>query len=181
MSTEAVARRYAAALAEVVTKHNEASEVQQELAAWERMMDSNGQLLTVFRNPTVPLEQKRRVLNTLIARARVRPTTANFLSVLLQNNRLVNLPQINRRFDQELDERAAIITAHVTTARPVPESAQENLRARLATLTGNRVRLDFKVDEDLIGGIVTRIGSTIYDGSVRSQLQQIKERMAGEH
>lgn len=179
MSIQAVARRYATALADVVTARGEAREVQSELSAWEQMMQSNPLLLEVFSNPTIPYEQKRNVLNALLARARVRPTTANFLQLLLQNQRLADLGEINRRFAQVLDERSGVVSAEVTTARPVPQASQEALRAKLAQLTGKNVRLSFTTDEELIGGMVTRIGSTIYDGSVRNQLQQVKEKLAG--
>ena len=176
-----MARRYAAALADVVMEHGEARPVQEELSAWELMMQGNPDLLEVFRNPTIPYEQKRKVLGALIARARVRPTTANFLQVLLRNHRLPDLHEINRRFAQELDDRSGVVVAQVTTARPVRPGVEDDLRARLSQLTGRQVRLQFAVDEELIGGIVTRIGSTVYDGSVRTQLQQIKQKMAGEY
>ena len=172
-----VARRYATALADVVTARGEAQEVKKELHDWQEMMQSNEQLLEVFRNPTIPYDQKRKVLNTLIARTRVRPTTANFLQVLLQNHRLAELSEVNKRFAQVLDERSGVVSAEVTTARPVSQSSQEALRAKLVGMTGKSVRLSFATDEELIGGIVTRIGSTIYDGSVRNQLQQVKEKM----
>ena len=174
-----MARRYATALADVVTARGEAQEVRQELDGWARMIQSNAQLLEVFRNPTIPYEQKRKVLNTLVARTHVRPTTANFLQVLLQNQRLADLGEINRRFAQVLDERSGVVSAQVTTAREVPQAAQEALRSKLTSMTGKSVRLSFTTDESLIGGIVTRIGSTIYDGSVRNQLQQVKERLVG--
>ena len=174
-----MARRYATALADVVTARGGAQEVQRELIAWEMMMQSNEQLLEVFRNPTIPYEQKRKVLNALISRALVRPTTANFLQVLLQNQRLADLNEVNKRFAQILDERSGVVSAEVTTARPIPQTSQDALRAKLTALTGKDVRLSFATDEELIGGIVTRIGSTIYDGSVRNQLQQVKERMTG--
>lgn len=174
-----MARRYATALADVVAERGEAREVQEELSEWASMMQTNAQLMEVFSNPTIPYEQKRQVLNTLVGRTRVRPTTANFLNVLLQNQRLAELGEINRRFTQVLDERAGVVSAQVTTAHPVPQASQQALRERLASMTGKDVRLSFTTDEELIGGIVTRIGSTIYDGSVRSQLQQFKERLAG--
>jgi F-type H+-transporting ATPase subunit delta len=179
LSVQTVARRYATALADVVTARGEAREVRDELSAWESMMQANPLLAEVFSNPTVPHEQKRNVLTTLIKRTRVRPTTANFLQVLLQNQRLADLGEINKRFAQVLDERAGVVSAEVTTARPVPADSQAALRAKLASLTGKDVRLSFTTDEELIGGIMTRIGSTIYDGSVRNQLQQVKERLAG--
>ena len=181
MSVATIARRYATALAEVVTAHNEAREVQEELSAWHEMMRANETLDEVFRNPTIGIEQKRRVLDALIARTRPRPTTVNFLKLLVQNHRLTNLGEINERFAQELDRRAQIVSAQVTTARPLPREEQERLRARLTELTKSRVRLDFETDESIIGGVVTRIGSTVYDGSVRNQLQEIKEKMIGAH
>jgi F-type H+-transporting ATPase subunit delta len=177
---QTVARRYAVALADVVRSRGEAREVRDELSVWEEMMRENSQLIVVFRHPTIPYEQKRRVLDELIRRARVRPTTANFLQVLLQNHRLADLSEINRQFAGELDRRAGVVTAHVTTARPIPPVAQEALRARLSQLTESNVRLQFEVDGDLLGGVVTRIGSTLYDGSVRGQLQQMKQKMIGE-
>lgn len=180
MSLQTVARRYAIALADVVEARGESREVREELAGWEEMTRANPQLQDVFRNPTIPYQQKRGVLNELIGRARLRPTTANFLQVLLQNQRLADLSEVNRQFAQELDRRAGVVSAQVTSARPIPADAQEALRAKLAQLTGQSVRLQFEVDESLLGGVVTRIGSTLYDGSVRGQLQQIKQKMIGE-
>lgn len=179
MSVQTVARRYATALADVVMASGEAREVQEELNQWVQMMQTNGQLLEVFSNPTIPYDQKRKVLNTLVERTKVRPTTANFLKVLLQNQRLADLSEVNNRFAQVLDERSGVVSAEVMTARPVPAAAQEALRGKLAEMTGKNVRLSFKTDDQLIGGLVTRIGSTIYDGSVRNQLDQAKAKLIG--
>jgi F-type H+-transporting ATPase subunit delta len=179
LSIQTVARRYASALADVVTQRGEARQVQEELSSWEMMMTSNPMLMEVFSNPTIPYEQKRKVLSSLIERVRLRPITSNFLQLLLKNQRLTELPEVNRRFSHVLDERSGVVSAEVTTARPVPEEQQEALRSKLSAMTDKQVRLSFTTDEDLIGGIVTRIGSTIYDGSVRTQLQQVKERMMG--
>ena len=179
MSVQTVARRYATALADVVIAKGEAREVQEELSEWTRMIQTNEQLLEVFSNPTIPYDQKRKVLNSLITRTKIRPTTANFLQVLLQNQRLAELGEVNKRFAQVLDERSGVVSADVTTARPVPAAAQDALKAKLTTMTGKNVRLSFKTDEELIGGLVTRIGSTIYDGSVRNHLEQAKAKLIG--
>jgi len=179
MSVQTVARRYASALADVVLERGEAREVQEELVAWEKMFQASPMLPEVFRNPTIALDKKRAVLNKLIERAKPRPTTANFLKVLLQNQRLTELGEINQKFTEILDVRAGMVAAIVTTARSVPENAQQQLHAKLLSLTGKKVRIDFTTDPDLIGGLVTRIGSTVYDGSVRNHLQLIKEKMAG--
>ena len=91
---QAVARRYAVALADVVTSRGEAQEVRDELASWDALVRSNPQLLEVFRHPTIPYEQKRGVLYELIMRARLRPTTANFLRVLIEDHRLAELSEV---------------------------------------------------------------------------------------
>ena len=179
MSVQTVARRYASALADVVLERGEAREVQEELTTWERLFQTSDNLQEVFRNPTIALDQKRAVLNKLIERAKPRPTTVNFLKVLLQNQRLTDLREINRKFAEVLDVRAGTVAATVITTRTVPEDAQQKLHATLSTLTSSKVRVNFATDPELIGGLVTRIGSTVYDGSVRNHLQMIKEKMAG--
>jgi F-type H+-transporting ATPase subunit delta len=179
MSIQTIARRYASALADVVVERGEAKEVQQELEQWAELLQANPNLQEVLRNPTIPLDRKRAVLNQLIDRAKPRLTTTNFLKVLLQNQRLTELPEINRKFADILDERAGMVAATITSARPVPDEIQRRLTEKLTSVTQKKVRLNFEQDAELIGGLVTRIGSTVYDGSVRNQLQQIKERMAG--
>jgi len=179
MSVQTVARRYASALADVVLQRGEAPEVQHELRLWADMLRSNTNLREVFANPTIGLDQKRAVLKRLLEIAKPRPTTANFLKVLLQNQRITELHEINRKFAEVLDDRAGVVAARVTTSRPVPAETKQTVEAKLRGLTGKNVRVEFDTDSDIIGGIVTRIGSTIYDGSVRNQLEQIKEKMAG--
>jgi F-type H+-transporting ATPase subunit delta len=179
MSIQTVARRYASALADVVIENGEANEVQHELEQWSEVLQANPNLQEVLRNPTIPLDQKRAVLNQLIDRAKPRQTTANFLKVLLQNQRLTELPEINHKFAEILDERAGMVAATITSAHPVPDEMQRRLISALTSMTKKKVRLNFEQDSELIGGVVTRIGSTVYDGSVRNQLNQIKERMAG--
>jgi F-type H+-transporting ATPase subunit delta len=179
VSSQTVARRYASALADVIIERGEEALVQEELAAWEGMMLENSPLLEAFSNPTVPYEQKGKLLNELITRSRVLPTTANFLRTLLRNQRLAELPQVNAKLAQVLDERAGVISAQVTSARPVSEGSKALLEEKLALMTGKRIRLTFDTDESLLGGIVARIGSTIYDGSVRNQLRRLGEELAG--
>ena len=179
MSSQTVARRYASALADVITARSEAAEVQEELAVWERMLLTSPPLLEAFSNPTVVYEQKKKVLDELIARTNVRPTTANFLRILLKNQRLAELPQVRAKLAQILDERAGVVSAQVISARPVSGAARVLLEEKLQELTGRKVRLNFGTDESLLGGIVARIGSTIYDGSVRNQLRRLSEELAG--
>ena len=179
MSLQTIARRYAVALADVVIERGEAHSVQEELLKWGSMVQSSPLLQESLSNPTIPYEKKRNVLKEIIARTRVCQTTANFLQVLLRNQRVKELVEVNRKFAEVLDERSGAIAAYVTTARPVSEESQGALLEELAKLTGKSVRLTFAIDEELIGGMVTRIGSTVYDGSVRDQLRRIEQTLAG--
>lgn len=177
MSIETIARRYAAALADVVTKSGETDVVKNELEQFASLMTENPQLSDVFLNPAVAFEDKKKVLESLIAKTRPVKTTANFLRVLQRNHRLSDLPAVNERFKVVLEQRAGLVTAEVTTAQPLAAAQAAALQTRLQEMTGKKVNLNFKIDPEIIGGVVTRIGSTVYDGSVKNQLQQLKEKM----
>jgi F-type H+-transporting ATPase subunit delta len=179
LSLQTVARRYATALADVAISRGEEREIQAEIDQWATMIDENPQLREIFSNPTIPYDQKRRVLQELISRSRVRETTAGFLQVLLKNQRLDQLKDVADRFRLLLDERAGVVAASVTSARPIPEEQRTALREALANVTGKTVRLSFDTDESIIGGVVARIGSTIFDGSVQSQLQRLAVDLSG--
>lgn len=179
MSSETVARRYASALADVIVERGEEVQVKAELAAWEGMIVENSSLLEAFSNPTIAYEQKVSVLSELIARTAVKPTTANFLRLLLKNQRLPELTEVNAKLSQILDERAGVVSAQVVSARPIADSTRTLLEERLAEITGKKTRLTFETDQSLLAGIVTRIGSTVYDGSVRNQLRRLREELAG--
>jgi F-type H+-transporting ATPase subunit delta len=166
-------------LADVIIERGEGQQVQEELAQWEAMMLKSGPLLEAFSNPTVAYQQKEKVLSELITRTKVRGTTASFLRTLLKNQRMGELPQVNAKLAQVLDERAGVVSAQVVSARPVPDRVKASLDEKLGQITGKRIRLTYETDETLLGGIVTRIGSTIYDGSVRDQLKRLGEELAG--
>lgn len=179
MSVETVARRYASALADVVVKSGETQTVQTELKTWEQMMTSNKDLLEVFANPSIAHKNKEKVLENLLQRSRPNKTTANFLRVLLRNNRLTELGVINERFDSVIAERSGQITAKVVSARPLDESEKSEIQTGLEKLTGKKVNINYETDENIIGGVVTKIGSTVYDGSVKTQLENLKKEMIG--
>lgn len=179
MSLQTVARRYATALADVAIDRREEKVVQNELDQWSVMIESSSQLKEVFANPTIAYDQKRRVLEDLIARSRPRDTTASFLRVLLKNQRLAQLRDITARYAQVLDERAGVLAGSVTTARPIPEELKKTLHETLSAATGHTVQLSFDTDEKIIGGLVARIGSTVFDGSVESHLERLADGLVG--
>lgn len=179
MSVELVARRYASALADVVLKSGDTETVTAELKSWEEMIAGNKDLADAFGNPAIAHARKEAVLESLVEKTRPSRTTANFLRVLLQNNRITEIAAINERLASELEARAGILHGQVTSAHELSETERAELKASLEKTLGKQVRLDFEIDKELIGGVVTRIGSTVYDGSVRTQLENLREQLIG--
>jgi F-type H+-transporting ATPase subunit delta len=177
MTGTTIANRYARALADVVLERHETNEVTKELIDFERMMSENPQLRDVFASPVIATERKRAVLDELLARIRPRQTTANFLRLLLDNSRLHDLDQMLNALSRELDARMNIVSAEVTTAREIGQQEKAALQSQLKAATGKEVRLQFRTDPAIIGGVVARIGSLVYDGSIKNQLAQMKRRL----
>ena len=176
MSVETIARRYAGALADVVLRSGEADTVRTELNSWEQLMMSGSDLKSLD-NPTIDHKLKEKVVEQLIARTRPTVTTANFLRVLVKNRRLRFLPEINSQFEKDLDERGGSVQAEVRSARELKDTERSELIQNLTKLTGKEIRAAYYVDAGLIGGVVTQIGSTVYDGSVKTKLENLREQL----
>ncbi|MEK6288963.1 MAG: ATP synthase F1 subunit delta [Acidobacteriota bacterium] len=177
MSVIAVARRYAEALADVATARNQVEQIDNDVRVFAEMMKSSRELHDLFASPIVSQSDKLRVLDALLARMRPDRVTANLLRTMLSHHRLHHLAEVYEQFRREINKRKGLIIAEVTTAAEVGRSEQEKLGRTLQQMTGKQVEFRFKTDPSLIGGVVTRIGSVVYDGSVRTQLQEIRERL----
>jgi F-type H+-transporting ATPase subunit delta len=177
MSNETIARRYSAALADVVMSSGEAETVKHELADFAKILKDNSELESVFSSPAIAHVNKEKVLEQLVAKTRPSKTTANFLRVLLRNGRLTELSSVNDRFGSVLEERSGVVSAQITSAREMPDSERAGFEKELERLTGKRVSISYAVDNDIIGGVVTRIGSTVYDNSVKTKLENLKEQL----
>lgn len=177
MNAETIARRYSTALADVVLESSETETVKVELASWGELFSGNADLQTVFGNPAITHINKEKVLDGLIAKTRPSKTTANFLRVLLENGRLTELGEINERFVAVLDQRSGLVSAEITSARELPENERSDFETKLKQLTGKKVSVNYAINKDIIGGVVTRIGSTVYDGSVKTKLENLKEQL----
>jgi F-type H+-transporting ATPase subunit delta len=177
MSVETVARRYATALADVVIKSGETETVKTELKIWEELIKSNADLQKAFSNPAIAHLSKEKVLESLLEKAKPSKTTSNFLRILLRNSRLTEISEINEKFASVLDERSGLVSAEVTSARSLSDAEKSELQASIAKMTGKQVNFNFKIDENIIGGVVTRVGSTIYDNSVKTQLENLKHQL----
>jgi F-type H+-transporting ATPase subunit delta len=179
----AVANRYGQALVEVVTRPGSplvADKAIEELSAFWAVFQSSTELRNVLFSPAVPPAKKRAVLGEVSVRLGLSRTSQNFLYVVTDHRRLNLLNEMIAAVQGLLDERQGVVRAAVTSAQPASPEQQEALAARLGQLTGKQVRAQFAVDTALLGGAVARIGSTIYDGSVRGQLQALERQLASE-
>ncbi|MGH9947433.1 MAG: ATP synthase F1 subunit delta, partial [Pyrinomonadaceae bacterium] len=135
------------------------------------------ELANAFGNPSIAYSKKEGVLEGVISKTKPSKTTSNFLRVLLKNGRLGDLPAINERFDAVIEERSGIVTGEVISAHELSTDERKELEKNLEKITDKDVKLNFVIDKNIIGGVVTRIGSTVYDGSVRTQLEHLKEQL----
>ena len=178
MSISTVAHRYAKALADVISERGETQAVASEISAFAHLVEQNPELRDVFASPVIATERKRAILNSLLAKLQLRQTTINFLQLLLTNQRLHQIDAVQSSLAKELDERAGVVSAEITTARALAANEQEALLTQLRQVTGKQVRVNFKIDPDIIGGVVTRIESLIYDGSIKNQLALMKQQLS---
>jgi F-type H+-transporting ATPase subunit delta len=177
MSVTTIARRYAEAAADVAIAKNQVEQIDAELNAFATLMKSNRELYEVFASPVLSNEQKGKVLKALVERTKPSQTTANLLKVMLANYRLHILDAVYQQFKRQINERKGLVNVEVTTAQDLNADEQDILNRRLQELTGKQVQIHFKTDAALIGGVVTKIGSVEYDGSIRTQLEAVKQKL----
>ena len=180
MINRKAADRYARALLDVASREpsTDLDAVERDLAAFANLFTEHPSLATVLLNPAVPAKRKQAAVAELTARAEVAPVLAKLLSLIAERDRLVLLPDLVVAYRERLLDHQHVVRAEVTTAVPLDADRAEALEQRLSRVTGRTVRLAMKIDPAIIGGVVARIGSTVYDGSVTRQLQKMKERLA---
>ncbi|MBL8179546.1 MAG: ATP synthase F1 subunit delta [Bryobacterales bacterium] len=177
----AVSNRYANALVDVVIGSKGAVEPQQvvgQLQALESAIQSSTDLRTVILSPAVTLGQKNRVMGRICDQLGMHRLVRNFVFLVIRNRRAHLLPQMRAAFEQGLDARMGVVKADISSAAELKDAARASLEAQLARLTGKRVRAQYSVDPALLGGAVARIGSTIFDGSVRGQLDTLRRKLS---
>ena len=173
------AARYARALADVVldAKLNTA-EVEQQLEDFAATFAGSKDLREILLNPSIPAQKRVAILDKINSRVGCGPKVRNFLAVLISHERLGALAEILEEYREEMNRRLSISNAEVVTARPLEDHERSELEGQVSVLAGhNKVNATFREDKSLIGGAIVRIGSTIYDGSVRGRLERLKERL----
>lgn len=181
MVSSVIASRYASALADVVTGGAAGVDPQQvlrELRAFEEALGLAPELINALTSPAVPSARKRAVVTRIGEKIGMSGAARNFLFVLGDHRRIAALSDIVETFELELDERQGVKRAEIVSAAEMGDRQRGALVAELERATGKRVRALFARDERLIGGVVARVGSTVYDGSVRAQLASLARRLA---
>jgi F-type H+-transporting ATPase subunit delta len=169
---------YARALADVVVGSKlDPARVMQELHSVESLLAESDPLRRVLDNPSIPGDRKRAVLDGIAQRMEMTRQARNFIAVLIDHRRLPLFSDIVKQVQRELNSRLGLADAQVSSARLLSDPEKELLEAEIAKLTGKRVRARYEQDASLLGGAVVKVGSTIYDGSVKGQLARIREQL----
>ena len=178
MTNKTAAIRYARALLDVAVKENaDLEQVERELTEFADLFKQYPLLEKVLLNPAVPVPRKRAAVADVLARARFSPIVSKLLTLLADRDRLVLVPDLLKAYSDRLLDHRGVVRAEVTTATPIDSSRTGAIQRGLAALTGRTVSMSTKVDPTIIGGLVARIGSTVYDASVERQLQRLKEQI----
>jgi F-type H+-transporting ATPase subunit delta len=174
-----VASTYARAFADVILeRHLDANRAITELQSSASLLAESSDLRRVFENPAIPADQKRGVLDAIVKRDGISKPVRNLIAVLIDHRRTHFLGPVIQQLQKELDARLGFAEADITSARPLGDAEKREFEVQVQKLTGKKVRARYEQDPSLLGGAVVRIGSTIYDGSVRGQLEKMKEAIS---
>jgi F-type H+-transporting ATPase subunit delta len=178
MTNRAAANRYARALLEVALREKaDLDAVEQQLADIVELFKTQPPVESVLVNPAVPVGRKRGAMVEIAARSRMQPIVAKLLVLLAERDRLTLVSDLLEAYRDRLLEYRKVVRAEVTTATPLSEKRVTAIQEKLARMTGRTVMLTARVDPAIVGGVVTRIGSTIYDGSITRQLARMKQTL----
>jgi F-type H+-transporting ATPase subunit delta len=172
-----LARRYAAALADVAVEQNEADAIKAGLSSFVRVFFESEDLRNFLESPGLNAKAKRGAIDKIAERMGLPAAVRNFLRIVVDHRRTEMLREIEAEFREELNARLGIAEAEVVSARPLSDFEKQELLAALEHRTGKRIEAQFGEDKNLLGGAVVRVGSTVYNGSVREQLARLREQL----
>jgi len=175
MSDTVIARRYAKALLNLAAADDVIEQVGQGLDEFAELLEQSEELRGFLATPKVGPTEKEQAVTQIVERAQPHNLVGVFLRYLTRKRRILLLGDIRRVYRELADGRLGRAQAEVTVAEELPAEDTERLRSRVAELAGKEISLDVKVNPDILGGVITRIGSTVWDGSVRGQLRQIRQ------
>jgi F-type H+-transporting ATPase subunit delta len=174
-----VTNTYARALADVVfDQHLDPGKTLQDAQSLAQLVAGSKELREVWEAPSIPAEQKRALLDAIVAREGISRPVRNFMAVLMDHRRIKFLEPVVTEFEQELNRRMGFVEAQIVSARGLAEPERSRLEAQVEKLTGHKVRARYAQDGSILGGAIVKVGSTIYDGSVKGQLDRIREAIS---
>lgn len=171
-----VARRYANALYEEAQRQSKTERVDRDVELIRAALEASRELVGFFRSPIISREKKELIVREIFV-SDIDKLTMDFLSLLIEKQREDIFPDIVDAYREMRDVHLGVVEARVRVAKPMGEAEQKTLANALSSMTGKKVRLQVAEEKDLIGGVVIRIGDTVYDGSVRHQLEVLRDRM----
>jgi F-type H+-transporting ATPase subunit delta len=178
MTARTAARRYARALFDVALREKQDTALaEQQLIAFADLLKANDELGKVLVNPAVPAPRKRAAVSAIVAQTKPLPAVGKLLVLLAERDRLVLLPELVAAYRDRLLDYQRVVRAEVTTATPLAPDRAQAIERSLAKVTGRTVAMASKVDAAILGGVVARIGDTVYDASVATQLKKIRQRL----
>jgi len=178
MTNRTAANRYARALLDVSIKEKQDPQpIERQLAEFADLVKQHPAFEKVLLNPAIPAPRKRAAVAAVIGRAKLAPALGKLLVLLAERDRLILLPDLVAAYRERLLDYQKVVRAEVTTAAPLAADRAQAIGRSLGQLTGRTVTVATRVDPQIIGGVVARIGSTVYDGSIATQLQKIKQKM----
>ena len=180
MRSSAAARRYARALFGLAREDRRIQEVRGELDALWALFEASPELHNALVKPLHPVKERRNVIRSIAEREGFSPLITNFYTYLIDQRRLVDFPAVREEFIRLVDVESGLMTASVISAIPLDQRHQDRLRRALSERTGFEVRLAVEVDESLIGGAIAQVGDLVFDGSIRSQLEQLRSNLSKE-
>jgi F-type H+-transporting ATPase subunit delta len=183
MAATVIAQRYANALAEIVLAPNsglDARDIALKLHGMVELIHSSADLRSVLLSPAVPASKKRNVMGRLVEPLGLPRQLRNFFFVLVDRRRVANLRDIADAFEGAIDKGLGFVSADVTSAQELSAEQRQRLEEQIARISGKKARVRYGVDQALVGGVVAKVGSYIYDGSVRGQLDRLRQRLAGQ-
>ncbi len=170
--------RYARAFAQAAQAANLDHEAaQQQLADFAATLDGSRELREILMDPSISQDQKVRILDAIAGRIKMFPQVRNFIAVVMEHQRLAELGEILAEYRTVADAQTGMVEAEITSALALNEADRAELEAKVAKMAGGNVRATYRQDPTLLGGAVVKIGSTVYDGSVKAQLAELKQRL----
>lgn len=178
MSSGSLARRYAKALMEIGVENKSYERIGQDVESLSKAILSSKELSGLLTNPLFPRSEREKIVLSILDRIGASKTVINFCRLLLDRERMNVIPDISRALNSMIDELSGQVSADVLTAKPLSPAQQDELIKTLEEISGKKIQINIQEDHSLLGGVIAKVGDLVYDGSLRTQLQELRRSLA---